>query len=63
MRLAAARDSLTAYSLANLGFGPRSTAVPAIPKSDEDDITEKQEKKGKKLLKRKLPAPTDGCMD
>ena len=40
-RLAAARDNLTAYSLAKLGFGPRATAIPAVPMSDEDDVAEK----------------------
>ncbi len=63
VRLAAARDSLTDYSLAKLGSGPRATAAPAVPKSDEDDAAEKQEKKDKKLLKRKLPAPKDGWLD
>jgi hypothetical protein len=42
VRLATARDSLTAYSLAKLGFGPRATTVFAVPKSDEDDVAEKQ---------------------
>ena len=60
VRLAAARDSLTAYSMAKLGFGPRAAAVQAVPKADEDDVAEKQEKKDKKLLKSKLPAPKDG---
>jgi hypothetical protein len=40
VRLAVARDSLTAYSLATLGYGPRAAAVSAVPKSDEDDIAE-----------------------
>ena len=62
-RMAAARDSLTAYSLAKLGSGPKAAAAPAVPKTDEDDAAEKQEKKDKKLLKRKLPAPKDGWLD
>jgi hypothetical protein len=62
-RLAAARDSLTAYSLAKLGAGPQAATVLAVPKVDEDDAAEKQEKKDKKLLKRKLPAPKDGWLD
>jgi len=59
VRLAAARDSLTAYSLAKLGAGPRGDAVQAVPKADEDDVAEKHKKKDKKLLKRKLPSPKD----
>ncbi len=60
VRLAAARDSLTAYSLAKLGSWPRATTVHSVPKSDEDDVAEKHEKKDKMLLKRKQPAPKDG---
>jgi hypothetical protein len=41
VRLAAARVSLIAYSMAKLGFGPRAAAVLAVPKSDEYDIAEK----------------------
>jgi hypothetical protein len=63
VRLAAARDSLTAYSLAKLGSRPRKAAVPAVPKSDEEDVAEKQKKKDKKLLKRKLLAPKDSWLD
>ena len=62
-RLAAARDSLAAYSLAKLGAKPRSATVQAVPKADEDHVAEKQEKKDKKLLKRKLSAPKDGWLD
>ncbi len=63
VRLAVARDRLTAYSLAKLGTGPRATTVNAVSKSDEDDVAEKQEKKYKKLLKKKLHAPKDGWLD
>ena len=63
MQLAAARDSLTAYSLARLGFGPRATAVHAVPKAAEDDVAENQGNKDKKLLKRKLTAPKNGWLD
>ena len=63
VRLNAAVDRLTAYSLAKLGSGPRAAAAhPAVAK-DEDEAAEKLEKKEKKLLKRKLPAPKDGLLD
>jgi hypothetical protein len=60
VRLAAARDRLTAYTLAKLGSGPRATIVHAVPNSD---VAEKQEKNDKKLLKRKLLAPKDDWLD
>ncbi len=41
VRLAAARDSLTAYSLAKLGSRPRAATALVVPKSNEDDIVEK----------------------
>ena len=63
VRLAAARDNLTAYCLAKLGVWPRLATVQAVPNADENDVAEKQEKKDKKLLKRKLLAPKDGWLD
>ena len=41
VRLAAARESLTTYSVAKLGSTPRTAAVHAIPNSDDDEVTEK----------------------
>jgi len=60
VRLVAARDSLTAYSLAKLGDGPRSTTIQAVPKADEDDVAEKQEKKDKKLRSQEEAASAQG---
>ncbi len=37
--------------------------MPANPKAEDDEAAEKQEKKDKKLLKIKLPAPKDGWLD
>ena len=63
VRLNAAVDRLTVYSLAKLGSAPRAAGThPAVTK-DEDEAAEKLEKKEKKLLKRKLPAPKDGWLD
>jgi hypothetical protein len=60
-RLATARDRLAACTIATRGVvATRATVVPAVLSPDEDEVAEKQEKKDKKILKRKLPAPKDG---
>ncbi len=60
VRLNAAVDRLTAYSLAILGSVLRAATTHLAVTKDEDEVAEKLEKKEKKLLKRKLPAPKDG---
>ncbi len=63
MRLAAARGSLATYSVVKVESAPRTAAVPAVPKSDNDEVLEKQKKKDNKMLKRKVLAPNDGWLD
>jgi hypothetical protein len=62
VRLSAARDSLATYSGAKFGSAPRTAAVLAIPKSDDEEVAETQEKKDKKMRKRKLTMPKDNWL-
>jgi hypothetical protein len=41
VRLATARDSLATYSVAKLGSAPRTVAMLATPKAEDDEAAEK----------------------